>query len=161
MAHTQLGAALQQASGWREAEFEVLFIQVAVNKSAAVANEAMQMQLGNLQRELAAAQAAASAAGDSQQRAQAAEKAAADARLEAQNALAAAAAMEERVQAAEEEMDSVAGMLPPTTQLSHRAPKELAGIRILLTLACYGSTCIESSTRKSPLHKSWTGSCSA
>ncbi|CAL5220735.1 g2793 [Coccomyxa viridis] len=90
-------------------ERDLLQEQVAVNKSAAVANEAMQMQLGNLQRELAAAQAAASAAGDSQQRAQAAEKAAADARLEAQNALAAAAAMEERVQAAEEEMDSVAG----------------------------------------------------
>ena len=95
-----------------QAEAIVLVVQVAVHKSAGVANEAMQMQLGSLQRELAAAQAAASAAGDSQQRAQAAEKAAADARLEAQNALAAAAAMEERVQAAEEEMDSVAGMLP-------------------------------------------------
>ena len=115
----QQGGALQQAPCWPEAEIEVLFIQVAVNKSAAVANEAMQMQLGQLQRELAAAQAAASAAGDSQQRAQAAEKAAADARLEAQNALAAAAAMEERVQAAEEEMDSVAGMLYPPCSLKH------------------------------------------
>ena len=87
-------------------------MQVAIYKSAGVANEALQMQLGGLQRELADAQAAASAAGDGQQRALVADKAAADARLEAQNALAAVAAMEERVQAAEEEMDSVAGMLP-------------------------------------------------
>ena len=113
---------------WPEAECEVLYTQVAVNKSAAVANEAMQSQLGNLQRELAAAQAAASAAVESQQRAQAAEKAAADSRLEAQNALAAAAAMEERVQAAEEEMDSVAGMLPPTLLLFHKQLRQLARI---------------------------------
>jgi len=87
--------------------------QVAVLKSATAENEAMQMQLSSLQRELTAAQAAVSAAGDSQQRTYAAEKAAGEARLEAQNALAAAAAMEERVQNAEEEMDRVAGMLTP------------------------------------------------
>lgn len=82
-------------------------------KSATAENEAMQMQLSSLQRELTAAQAVVSAAGDSQQRTYAAEKAAGEARLEAQNALAAAAAMEERVQNAEEEMDRVAGMLTP------------------------------------------------
>lgn len=84
-------------------------LQVAMLKSADVAREAMQMQVAGLQRELSVAQAAAAAAADSQQRAAAAEKAAADARSEAQSASAAAAAMEERVQAAEEEMDRVAG----------------------------------------------------
>ena len=91
--------------------------QVAVLKSATVANEAMHMQLSSLQRELTAAQAAVSAAGNSQQRTYIAEKAAADARLEAQNALAAAAAMEERVQNAEEEMDRVAGTLTPAPRI--------------------------------------------
>ena len=74
------------------------------------------MELASLQRELAAAQAAAAAAADSQARAASAEKAAADARAEAQSALAAAAAMEERLQAAEEEMDRVAGALPPAAE---------------------------------------------
>ena len=78
-------------------------------KSTAVANEALQMELASLQRELGAAQAAAAAAAESQARTASAEKAAADARAEAQSALAAAAAMEERLQAAEEEMDRVAG----------------------------------------------------
>ena len=86
-------------------------LQVAVLKSASTENEAMKSQLASLQQELAAAQAAAAAAGDAQHRAAAAEKAGADARQEAHNALAAAAAMEERVQAAEEEMDRVSGTL--------------------------------------------------
>jgi hypothetical protein len=85
--------------------------QVAVLKSATVANEALQLQAAAAQRDLAAAQEAAATAASHQHRAAAAEKAAAEARKEAQSARAAAAAMEERLQAAEEEMDRITGAL--------------------------------------------------
>ncbi|EIE23471.1 hypothetical protein COCSUDRAFT_41711 [Coccomyxa subellipsoidea C-169] len=90
-------------------EKDQLLEQVAVLKSATVANEALQLQAAAAQRELTTALEAAAAAAAHQQRAVAAEKAAAEARKEAQVAQAAAAAMEERLQAAEEEMDRITG----------------------------------------------------
>ncbi|KAK9905843.1 hypothetical protein WJX75_007487 [Coccomyxa subellipsoidea] len=92
-----------------ERERDQLLEQVAVLKSATVANEALQLQAAAAQRDLAAAQEAAATAASHQHRAAAAEKAAAEARKEAQSARAAAAAMEERLQAAEEEMDRITG----------------------------------------------------
>ena len=116
-------------------------------KSAAVANEALQMELGSLQRELVAAQAAAAAAAEGQARTASADKAAADARAEAQSALAAAAAMEERLQAAEEEMDRVAGALPPAAQairlcaMTHQCRMHSLLCRILLICLTSSQSC--------------------
>ncbi|CAL8472196.1 g11738 [Coccomyxa elongata] len=92
-----------------ERERDQLLEQVAVLKSATVANEALQAQAAAAQRELSAALDAAATAASHQQRAAAAEKAADEARKELQAAQAAAAGLEERLQAAEEEMDRITG----------------------------------------------------
>lgn len=96
-------------------------------KSTAVANEALQSQAAAMQRELVAAQEAAAAAAGHQQRAAAAEKAAAEAAKAASDAQALAAALEERLQVVEEEMDRVTGAVG-------KSKEQMALIRLICSV---------------------------